>query len=267
MAGVQVVIFGAEMGLASAEGGGGTSPLRVSRLFSVCEGQLPECMVPVCGRPLLHYQLKLLSLCGLSDVVIVAHEWCEEKIIKCVDAFVKSEISNRNIRAEVAKVPLHFCAVDALLLLKPKLKSDFIIMNWDVLLEPSLLNSVIDFHRVHSAVLTSLLYQTTVHPQVDAKGKVQKPAAGFSFDSLKFPFRSLAPATKHYFALDGPRILSTIPYEAAEEEERLKIVLSKALLRRFPRVSVHRGLTDCTLYICNPDVLTFIEENSESMPR
>jgi hypothetical protein len=257
-----VVLFGADIGV-SSESSDSSHSLRVSRLFAVCENQLPECLVPVCGRPLLYYQLQMLKASSLYDVLLFAHDWSVVKIKQSIETFLTEDPSLKIMNVKVHSVPLHYFAVETLLHLQPRPLSDFIILNWDVLLEPTLIATLIDSHRRRSAVITSLLYQHTTPSDLKTKGtaEAKAKAAPFSFDTLKFPYRSMVPVYKHYFALDGEKLLSALPFEAAEDEKNLKFRLSKAILHRHPHITICRGLSDCTFYICSADVITFIEEN------
>ena len=159
------------------------------------------------------------------------------------------------------------CAADTLISIQEKVRSNlFMIFNWDVLLSPSVVTSMIDAHRMNSALFTSLLLAPPP-PKSDSKGKAPQPPP-FSFDSLRIPNRTSVPQIQHYFALDQDRLLHVTPFEAGGEEEgSLRFSISKVILRHFPRITINRSYLDCTFYICDAKVIQFIKENVDKMPR
>ena len=51
---------------------------------------MPKALVPVCGKPLLQYQLEKLKAAGFTDIVINVHhfadmieEWCQQNPMRC----------------------------------------------------------------------------------------------------------------------------------------------------------------------------------------
>ena len=272
---MKVVVFSAEMGLASSDGEGS----KASRLFSLCENRIPECLLPVAGEPILGHQLSLLAEVGLVDIIVVSHKWCADLI----RGFVAQKTSDKdggkvsNLSVEVVTVEPHFCAADTLLLLKPKLDSDFLILNWDILFDPNLLHSLVDKHRIKSSVLTCLfLQQESEKKEKEPKGKGGKGKGHqptWSFDSLKngLPFRSIPPRISHYFGLDGDRLLVAVPCEGAggkaDEASSVRFSITKTMLKRFPDITVSRTLADATVYVCSQQVLEFVSANIEGMHR
>jgi NDP-sugar pyrophosphorylase family protein len=191
---------------------------------------------------------------------------------------VSQKTSEKEGSVDVVTVPPHYCAADTLLLLKPKLDSDFLILNWDILFDPNLLHSLVDMHRIKSSILTCLFYQEEKEKEDKGKGKGPAKKGGhqppWSFDSLKagVPFRSIPPRINHYFGLSGSRLLVATPTEGAggkggDEASSVRFSITKTMLRRFPDITVSRTLADTTVYMCSHQVLEFISANIDSMHR
>jgi NDP-sugar pyrophosphorylase family protein len=51
--------------------------------------EMPKCLLPICGQPLLEIWLELLGLDGVSEVLVNTH-WHYEK----VEAFVKQRVNS-----------------------------------------------------------------------------------------------------------------------------------------------------------------------------
>mmetsp|Transcript_36212 Transcript_36212/g.56730 ORF Transcript_36212/g.56730 Transcript_36212/m.56730 type:complete len:509 (-) Transcript_36212:36-1562(-) len=270
---MKVVVFSGEMGLASTDGEGS----KASRLFSLCENRIPECLLPVCGQPILGHQLSLLAEVGLVDIIVVGHDWSVDLIRKFVSEKAKEGGKVSDLNVDVVTVPPHYCAADTLFLLKPKLDSDFLILNWDILFDPNLLHSLVDKHRIHSSILTCLFLQQETEKKEEKKGgKGAAPKKGghqpaWSFDNLKngVPFRSIPPRISHFFGVDGDRLLVAVPSEGAggkgDEASSVRFTITKTMLRRFPDITVSRTLVDATVYLCGPQVLEFISANIDGM--
>ena len=204
--------------------------MKQTRLSSLCDGKIPECLLPVGGKPLIYHQLSLLRAVGLEDVIIVTHEWSLPSIRTFVDLHFgdqkkkeegsgkeeQNEKENTRLNVEVVAVPRHYYATDALREIRGKIQNDFIILNWDVLLDPSLLHSLVDLHRTHSSLLSCLFIrpQQTVAQQLKEKEAEKKKAAQqqqqkkrqqqqqqWSFDQLKMPFMSVTTPVSHYIGI------------------------------------------------------------------
>tara|TARA_R110002050_G_scaffold30453_2_gene77967 strand:+ start:141 stop:914 length:774 start_codon:yes stop_codon:yes gene_type:complete len=252
---LKVVLFTGEVGISGAGDGDDFAGTRTSRLFALCEGQIPECLLPIANRTVLSYQLELFEEVGLSDVIIVTHDWC-------VDKLKMHTQSCKNLNIDIVAVPQYFCAVDTLLHLRPKLKSDFIVLNWDVIIEPRLLHKMVDLHRLKAATMTALFLEREREVDDNSKGKGKGKSQGkpkqeaFLFDSLKLPSRSFTPRVHHFVGLDDNRLLMctpTTPLGAMENEVLDKLIISKSLLRAYPRITLHanNSVEDCTFYICS----------------
>mmetsp|Transcript_26259 Transcript_26259/g.36531 ORF Transcript_26259/g.36531 Transcript_26259/m.36531 type:complete len:500 (+) Transcript_26259:350-1849(+) len=295
MAALKVVLFSSEMGLGTTEEGG-DAHLKQTRLSSLCDGKIPECLLPVGGKPLIYHQLSLLRAVGLEDVIIVTHEWSLPSIRTFVDLHFgdqkkkeegsgkeeQNEKENTRLNVEVVAVPRHYYATDALREIRGKIQNDFIILNWDVLLDPSLLHSLVDLHRTHSSLLSCLFIrpQQTVAQQLKEKEAEKKKAAQqqqqkkrqqqqqqWSFDQLKMPFMSVTTPVSHYIGLDRHRLLVAVPSEASVGDDfgSLRVPVSKVMLRRFPNLTIYHRLVDSIVYICGHRVLDFIDSENEKL--
>ena len=112
---------------------------------------LPKPMIPVCGKPILEWQIENLKASGLTDVVLVIGHLGE--VIK--DYFGDGSRWDVKISYFIETQPLGTAGA---LFRMPELQEDFLLMSGDVMLDVDF-NRFISFHKEHNA-LASL----TVHP-------------------------------------------------------------------------------------------------------
>ncbi len=100
---------------------------------------LPKCLVPVCGRPLLEWQLRSLHLCGISDAVIVTGFMSE-----AVDAFaMQQKFPGLTVRTLLNPF---FAVADnlaSLYLAVDELRDGGIVLNGDTLFDSGVLNKLL----------------------------------------------------------------------------------------------------------------------------
>lgn len=101
--------------------------------------KMPKCLVPVCGRPLLKWQLRSLHLCGVTEAVIVTGFMSE-----AVDAFAAQQ-KFPGLGVRILFNPF-FAVADnlaSLYLAADELRDGGIILNGDTLFEPAVLDKLL----------------------------------------------------------------------------------------------------------------------------
>ena len=119
--------------------------------IAAVRSDLPKPMIPVCGKPILEWQIENLKANGLTDFVLVIGHLGDA--IK--DYFEDGSRWNVKISYFIETQPLGTAGA---LFRMPELKEDFLLMSGDVMLDVDF-NRFIRFHKEHNA-LASL----TVHP-------------------------------------------------------------------------------------------------------
>ena len=119
--------------------------------IAAVRSDLPKPMFPVCGKPILEWQIENLKTSGLTDIVLVIGHL--GKVIK--DYFGDGSRWDVTISYFIETQPLGTAGA---LFRMPELQEDFLLMSGDVMLDVDF-NRFINFHKDHQA-LASL----TVHP-------------------------------------------------------------------------------------------------------
>lgn len=119
--------------------------------IAAVRSDLPKPMIPVCGKPILEWQIENLKASGLTDIVLVIGHLGE--VIK--DYFGDGSRWDVTISYFIETQPLGTAGA---LFRMSELQEDFLLMSGDVMLDVDF-NRFINFHKEHQA-LASL----TVHP-------------------------------------------------------------------------------------------------------
>ena len=119
--------------------------------IAAVRSDLPKPMIPVCGKPILEWQIENLKASGLTDIVLVIGHLADA--IK--DYFGDGSRWDVKISYFIETQPLGTAGA---LFRMPELQEDFLLMSGDVMLDVDF-NRFISFHKEHNA-LASL----TVHP-------------------------------------------------------------------------------------------------------
>ena len=119
--------------------------------IAAVRSDLPKPMIPVCGKPILEWQIENLKASGFTDIVLVIGHLGE--VIK--DYFGDGSRGDVTISYFIETQPLGTAGA---LFRMPELQEDFLLMSGDVMLDVDF-NRFINFHKEHQA-LASL----TVHP-------------------------------------------------------------------------------------------------------
>ena len=119
--------------------------------IAAVRSDLPKPMIPVCGKPILEWQIENLKASGLTDIVLVIGHLADA--IK--DYFGDGSRWDLKISYFIETQPRGTAGA---LFRMPELQEDFLLMSGDVMLDVDF-NRFIRFHKEHNA-LASL----TVHP-------------------------------------------------------------------------------------------------------
>lgn len=125
-----------------------------TRIASV-KSDVPKPMIPICGKPILEWQIENLKTCGLTDIILVIGYLGH--VIK--DYFEDGSKFGANISYFVEDTPLGTAGA---LFKMPKLTEDFLLMCGDVILDVDF-NRFIEFHQKNKA-WASLMAHPNGHP-------------------------------------------------------------------------------------------------------
>ncbi len=127
-----------------------------TRIASVASG-VPKPMIPVCGKPILQYQVENFSQCGFKDFIFVTGHLRE----KIKEYFGDGSYFGVNITYFEETVPLG--TAGALPYLKDKIgEDDFFLVNGDIMLDVDF-NRFLQFHKEKNAD-ASIIVHPNSHP-------------------------------------------------------------------------------------------------------
>lgn len=130
-------------------GGRGT---RISNINS----EVPKPMIPILGKPILEYQIEVLSKQNYKDIIIVVGYL--GKVI--TDYFGDGTSFGVNISYIVEKEPLG--TAGALYYLKEKIHEEFLLLNGDIIFDVNI-NRFLNEHKKNGALVTLLTHPNN-HP-------------------------------------------------------------------------------------------------------
>lgn len=125
-----------------------------TRIASV-KSDVPKPMIPICGKPILEWQIENLKACGLTDITLVIG-YLGHVIM---DYFGNGEKFGVKISYFVEDSPLGTAGA---LFKMPELTEDFLLLCGDVILDVDF-NRFIDFHKKNHA-WASLMAHPNGHP-------------------------------------------------------------------------------------------------------
>ena len=125
-----------------------------TRIASV-KSDVPKPMIPICGKPILEWQIENLKTCGLTDIILVIGYL--GNVIQ--EYFGDGSKFGVSINYFVEDVPLGTAGA---LFKMPELTEDFLLMCGDVILDVDF-NRFIEFHKKNNA-WASLMAHPNGHP-------------------------------------------------------------------------------------------------------
>lgn len=133
-------------------------------------GSLPKVLVPIAGRPLLHYLFDVLRYHGITDIIL-----CTGYAAETIEVWAgDGSRFGVSIRSSREAVPLG--TAGAVRNVRYPLEETFLVLYGDVLCWLDL-SSLIRFHREKKAAATLVVHPTT-HPEdsdlveIDAEGRI-----------------------------------------------------------------------------------------------
>ncbi|KAL6072983.1 Translation initiation factor eIF-2B subunit gamma [Balamuthia mandrillaris] len=220
-----------------------------SRMYPLTT-EMPKPLLPIANRPMISYQLELLERVGFTATIVVAQERAASELKTFVHEIYKGKVN-----VDWAFLPDYMGTAEALLLIKDKIKRDFIVLSCDTIVDHRFLLNMVDQHRTQDAIVTALI----VPPK---SGEEDGTAAGAPGAAGGKPVRSEY-GLVDYIGLhsDGKRLLYF--KAAADVENSMKI--HKATLRDYPSLTVYTNLTDAHLYIFSKVVIPILEEKKDKI--
>jgi translation initiation factor eIF-2B subunit gamma len=203
---------------------------------------MPKSLLPIANRPLISYQLELLEQCGFGEAIVVTLESHANKIAKFI-----SEVYKGKIVVSLVLFKEITGTADVLYKIRDKLKTNFIVISGDLILDHTFLHHAVDLHRSRDAAAVLLLKQPTSEQQAQEKAKMAKTKTQEQvFD---------------YIGLDAKKERVVFLTSSADVDEGLRI--HKGLLRRYPHMKIYTTLLDSHLYVFSKWVLDLIADDKE----
>lgn len=176
-----------------------------TRVASVSDA-IPKPMLPICGKPVLLYQIECLKRQGITRITLTIGHLGEQ----ISDFFGDGSRFGVQIDYIQEKEPLG--TAGALYYLKGKVTDDVILINGDLIFDVDL-HRLMEFHKNHKATVT-LLAHPNDHPydsgiiQADSDGKVtswstKEDKRGWYHNCVNAGIHVISPALLE--KLDGPR--------------------------------------------------------------
>lgn len=198
------------------------------RLYPLTDAQ-PKCLLHVNGKPLLWYQLQLLENARFGEVLIVA----VAEMVPPIEKYLTCDYVGA-IMPVICQVENGMDTADAIRAISNKIDRDFIVIAGDLITDGTL-HHLADTHRINNATVT-MMYQPQTHKNRREKDMVD--CIGLS-DSNRVIFHS----------------------QAIQLTEKFRI--TKALLKRTPRIDLHSNLYDAHIYIFAYGVLRVLMAKNE----
>jgi len=215
-----------------------------SKMFPLTEG-LPKCLLPIGNMPMIWYVVNYLEKSGFRNLIVVVRSNVSAKVSQVLHSLFS------NVSFDVVSLPddQDVGTVDALRLVKGKIKTDVLIVSSDMMTDIPL-HQLVDTHRTYDANLTAMFakrveLQQPEATKIDKKKKPVDPNYG----------------TRDLVAVDSKESrLLFLSNEADLEEENMCI--KKSTLKKYPHIRIETELTDCHLYIMKKWLVHYLANNS-----
>eukprot|EP00029_Vermamoeba_vermiformis_P001106 TRINITY_DN11275_c0_g1_i1.p1 TRINITY_DN11275_c0_g1~~TRINITY_DN11275_c0_g1_i1.p1 ORF type:complete len:445 (+),score=96.72 TRINITY_DN11275_c0_g1_i1:25-1359(+) len=196
-------------------------------------------LLPVANRALVSYPLELLERAGFRDVIIVSRESRLDKVKHYI-----SDVYKGKLNLDLSVVPDYMSGCEILLHIKDKIKSDFVTLPEDLIAEETFVHLMTDIHRAKDAVVTVLLKEKPVTKEKESGAPVENTRDCVGIDHTK------------------QRLVYFNSY-AVNDEDSIKV--SKALLRKFPNMTLFNNFVDPHFYIFSNWALDVLEKQKDNM--
>jgi translation initiation factor eIF-2B subunit gamma len=209
----------------------------------------PKTLLTIANRKLLTYQLEFIARMGFKEVMVVASNVYDQKILQFIQLF-KEENPNHIITTElqvnIEVVEDYVSSAGSLLKVKDKITRDVIVITGDIIVEDDgFLHHMADKHRARDAAVTVLGYYEKKEEGEEKKKKE-------------------VPASVDYIGVDQKtdRLLMLVS-STDLEGEFLKV--KKSLLTKFPNFTLHTKVKDAHLYIFSRWTFEILEQHKDTI--
>ncbi|KAG4305105.1 hypothetical protein PORY_001275 [Pneumocystis oryctolagi] len=196
---------------------------------------LPKALLPIANKPMIWYVLKWCEEGGFSNIMVI----CQTEVESCLGSYLKN-VYDGHIKVQVyapSSVDDVLGTADVLRKIHDKIKSDFIVLGCDLVtnLPP---HEILDFHRIHTPTVTSLLYDISKNDNFV-----------LSKDSGR----------KMFFGINKSDNALVCIKSAADVNEEFTVRTS--MLWKYPQICIATTLRDSHLYVFKRWVLDLIVQN------
>jgi len=210
---------------------------------------IPKTLLSVANRKLLTYQLEFIARMGFKEVIVIASNVHEQKILQFLGVFKEenpNHIISTDLKVNIEVVEDYISSAGSLLKVKDKIQRDVIVMTGDIIVEDDgFLHHMADKHRARDAAVTVLGYYEKKDETEDKKKKE-------------------IPSSVDYIGVDQKtdRLLMLVS-STDLEGEFLKV--KKSLLTKFPNFSLHTKVKDAHLYIFSRWTFEVLEQHKDTI--
>eukprot|EP00475_Leptophrys_vorax_P045144 TRINITY_DN9290_c0_g1_i3.p1 TRINITY_DN9290_c0_g1~~TRINITY_DN9290_c0_g1_i3.p1 ORF type:complete len:508 (-),score=132.42 TRINITY_DN9290_c0_g1_i3:243-1766(-) len=237
-----------------------------SRLSPIVD-TIPKCLLPICNRPLISFQLELLRRAGFDKVIVVVEKEAEIPMSKFLGMYGDSEVDPVEIDLVIVSSETMGSA-DALRTVRHKLKSDFLVVSGDLITDV-IIHYLADFHRINDSAVTMLLNKLPAAAKEPAtkkssknKKKKDEQKVEAKEDHEAGPLdESEADASRYYVSLVKKENRLLYFRSTADIEYNRKMTLNKSMLRKVGNLTIQSDLKDSQLCIFSRWVLDFLDLN------
>jgi translation initiation factor eIF-2B subunit gamma len=217
--------------LADHDDGSGT------RLYPLLEST-PKSLLPVAGRPLIAYQLALLERSGFKEAIVVTTEKAREQLHNFNEARASKDGAT-TIAIEIVALDEDLDTAECLRAIKHKIRKDFVVISGDLVTDV-FVHHLADVHRMNDSTCSVLLRGPK---EVHLKPGEKKPKNEGTIPD--------------FIGLDEKQSRVLCLQSASDVEESL--ILSRAMLRAYPNITVTNRMLDSHFYIFSHWVLELLE--------
>ncbi|KAJ3314863.1 hypothetical protein HDV04_005284 [Boothiomyces sp. JEL0838] len=125
------------------------------------DSNLPKGLLPVANHPMIYYSLQWLEKANINDVLIATYPDAKNKISTYVHEgnIHLNKVYETSMKIQVVEVPENCGSAEALRVLRPLIKMDFIVFSCDLITDVSP-NVLINSFRVQNRTMCALLYDS-----------------------------------------------------------------------------------------------------------
>lgn len=213
---------------------------------------IPKALLPIAGRPMIGYVLAWLERDGIYDVIVVAHKVIGSKLSNYLHKVHVGAIQVELVLQEVSQDE-EFGTLDALLLIKDRLKSDFILLSCDIISDISMAPLIETFRLERPSILTLL----TQYPRQNIDTESHSTTDGSKSKSSTIPSISLPQSDEIVITDSKETILLGLEHRSSiDSEEEFQLPLN--LIYQHPLLKIRTDLYDPHVYIISHYMLRVI---------